>query len=221
MNHKKPAVMEYLAFLSIKNGTYLAEIYQALVVARAKQKTKCRNLTVEYRGSVKNEAIFLITQGTAVVAQFRMGEELLQRKDICFENWMDTDKIRRQLNRRMPKESVMVQDMRHGMKRVNLQAQILETPTASIVQTRYGNSARLTNALVADETGKIKLCLWNEQADLLNVGDIVQIRDAAVSTFRGERQLRLGKNGTITVMKKDLGGIKQDLEAPEKNLIYA
>jgi replication factor A1 len=221
MNHKKPAVIEFLAFLSVKNGIYLSEIYQALVVARAKQKTKCRNLTLEYRGSVKNEAIFLITNGTAVVAQFRMGEELLQRKDICFENWMDTDKIRKQLNRRMTKESVMVQDMRDGMKRVNLQVQILETPPASTVQTLYGNSSRLTNVLVADETGKIKLCLWNEQADFVNVGDTVQIRDAAVSTFKGERQLRLGRKGTITIIQKDLGRIKQDLEVTEKNSIYA
>ncbi len=208
MHHKKPAVIEFLAFLSIKKGKYLSEIYDALVLARAKKKTQCRNLTVEYRGTVKKEAIFLITQGTAVVAQFRMGEELLKRKDICFETWMDTDKIRRQLNRQTSKEPIMVQNMRHGMKRVNFQAQIIETPTASIVQTRYGNSAKLTNALVADETGKIKICLWNEQADLLNVGDTVQIKDAAVCTFKGERQLRLGKKGTITVVQNGLGAIK-------------
>ena len=202
LNHKKPAVMEYLAFLSIKNGMYLSEIYQALVVAREKQKTTCKDLTVEYRGSVKREAIFLITKGPTMIGQFRVAEELLRKTDICFESWLDTDKIRKQLNRRTPKMAVMVQDMRHGMKKVNLEAKVIETPEASIVQTRYGNSAKLTNAMVADETGKIKLCLWNEQADQIAVGDTVQIKDASVATFKGERQLRLGKNGTITVMPK-------------------
>ncbi len=221
MNHKKPAIMEYLAFLSIKNRIYLAEIYQALVVARAKQKALCQDLTVEYRGSVKNEAIFLITKGKSVIAQFRVGEELLLRKDICFESWMNTDKVRKQLNSRSPKGAVMVQDMRHGMKKVNLEAQVLETPTPSIVQTRYGNSAKLTNAWVGDETGKIKLCLWNEQADLVNVGDTIQIKDASVSTFKGERQLRLGKNGTIIILQKPTQKIKQIPEAADKNSILA
>lgn len=195
--------MEYLAFLSVKQGVYLSELYQALVVAREKGKTTCQNLVLEYRGRVKDEAIFLITKDSNVVVQFRIAEDLLLRKDICFENWMDTDKIRRQMNRQntSPKSSVLVQDLRHGMKKVNLEAKVLETPMPSTVQTRYGNSAKVTNAWIADETGKIKLCLWNEQVDFVNVGDTVQTKNASVSTFKGERQLRLGKTGTVIVLE--------------------
>ena len=202
MNQKKPTIMEHLAFLSVKQGIYLAELYQAMVEAREKGKVKCQHLLVEYRCSVKDEAIFLITKDTKVVLQFRVAEELLLRKDICFENWMDTDKVRKQMNRQSisPKLSVLVQDLRHGMKKINIEAKVLEIPTPATVQTRYGNSARVTNAWVADETGRIKLCLWNEQADLVNVGDTVQIKNASVSTFKGERQLRLGKKGTVNVL---------------------
>ncbi len=195
--------MEHLAFLSVKQGVYLAELYQAMVAAREKGKVKCQNLLIEYRCSVKKEAIFLITKDTKVVLQFRVAEGLLLRKDICFENWMDTDKVRKQMNRQSisPKLSVLVQDLRHGMKKINIEAKVLEIPTPATVQTRYGNSARVTNAWIADETGKIKLCLWNEQADLVNVGDTVQIKNASVSTFKGERQLRLGKKGTLNVLQ--------------------
>ncbi len=195
--------MEHLAFLSVKQGIYLAELYQAMVSAREKGKVKCQNLLVEYRCSVKDEAIFLITKDGKVVLQFRVAEELLLRKDICFENWMDTDKVRKQMNRQSisPKLSVLVQDLRHGMKKINIEAKVLEIPTPATVQTRYGNSARVTNAWVADETGRIKLCLWNEQSDLVNVGDTVQIKNASVSTFKGERQLRLGKKGTVSVLQ--------------------
>ncbi len=194
--------MEHLAFLSVRQGIYLAELYQAMVEAREKGKVKCQHLLVEYRCSLKDEAIFLITKDSKVVLQFRVAEELLLRKDICFENWMDTDKVRKQMNRQSisPKLSVLVQDLRHGMKKINIEAKVLEIPTPATVQTRYGNSARVTNAWVADETGRIKLCLWNEQADLVNVGDTVQIKNASVSTFKGERQLRLGKKGTVSVL---------------------
>jgi len=206
LNQKKPTIMEHLAFLSVKQGIYLAELYQAMVTAREKGKVKCQNLLVEYRCSVKDEAIFLITKDGKVVLQFRVAEELLLRKDICFENWMDTDKVRKQMNRQSisPKLSVLVQDLRHGMKKINIEAKVLEIPTPATVQTRYGNSARVTNAWVADETGRIKLCLWNEQSDLVNVGDTVQIKNASVSTFKGERQLRLGKKGTVSVLQSIL-----------------
>ncbi len=194
--------MEHLAFLSVKQGVYLAELYDAMVAAREKGKIKCQNLMVEYRCSVKDEAIFLITKDSKVVLQFKVAEELLLRKDISFEHWMDTDKVRKQMSRQSisPKVSVLVQDLRHGMKKVNLEAKVLEIPTPATVQTRYGNSAKVTNAWIEDETGKVKLCLWNEQAELFNVGDTVQIKNASVSTFKGERQLRLGKNGTATVL---------------------
>ncbi|MGA2385986.1 MAG: hypothetical protein ABSG33_05600 [Candidatus Bathyarchaeia archaeon] len=204
MNRKKSTIMDQLAFLSIKQGIYPAELHQAMLVAREKGKTTCQNLTVEYRGSLKDEAIFLITKETKVIVQFRVEEELL-RKNISFENWVYTDEIRKQMNRQVaPKLSMMVQDLRHGMKKVNLEAKVLETAKPSVVQTRYGNSARVTNAWIADKTGKIKLCLWNEQADLLTVGDTVQIKGASVSTFKGERQLRLGKTAIVNVVQSPL-----------------
>jgi hypothetical protein len=212
--------MDYLAFLSVRNGVYLAEIYQALVTAHEKGRSTCQGLKIEYRGSVKNQAIFLITKDTRVVAQFRVPEELLLRKNICFENWLNTDKIRRQINRpnMTTKTPMMVQDMRHGMKKVNLEVKVLEAPLAAVVQTRYGNSATVTNAWVADETGKIKLCLWNQQADYVTVGDTIQIKNASVSTFKGERQLRLGKNGTISVLQNRMGKLP---EVATEREIYA
>ena len=115
----------------------------------------------------------------------------------------------------------MVQDLRHGMKKVTVEAEVLETPKPSLVQTRYGNSAMVTNAWIADETGKIKLCLWNEQANYINTGDIVQIKNASVTAFKGERQLRLGKTGTVSVIQSRGTRTMQDSEDIAKNTIYA
>ena len=62
------------------------------------------------------------------------------------------------------------------MKKVNLEAKVLETPTPSTVQTSYGNSAKVTNAWIEDETGKVKLCLWNEQAELFTSATPFKLR---------------------------------------------
>jgi replication factor A1 len=79
----------------------------------------------------------------------------------------------------------------------------------------------VTNAWIADETGKIKLCLWNEQANSIATGDTIQIKNASVSTFKGERQLGLGKKGTISVLQSQAAKTKQQPAPIAKNTIYA
>jgi hypothetical protein len=203
LNRKRAPIIEQLAFLSVKHCVYIAELFQALVSARETGKSVCMELTVEYRGSINNEATFLITKHNNVVIQFHVPEEFLSKKDICFENWMDSDKIRKQMSKQIltPYVSTLVQDLRHGMKRVTVEAEVLETPQSSLVHT-YGSVVMVTNAWIADETGKIKLCLWKEQSKDVAEGDTIQIKNALVCTFNGERQLRLGKTGTINVLQK-------------------
>jgi replication factor A1 len=115
----------------------------------------------------------------------------------------------------------MVQDLRHGMKKVNVEAEVLETPKPSLVRTQYGSRAMVTNAWIGDETGKVKLCLWNEQAKCITLGDTIQIKNASVTAFKGERQLCLGKTGTITVLANQAGRTKRQSEAIVENTIYA
>src|SRR3990170_5365494 len=223
LNQKSQTIIEYLAFLSAKHRISLSELFQTIVSAREQVTATYENLIVEYRGSLGKEAIFLITKDEKVVVQFRAAEELLQRKDIRFENWMDTDRIRRQISKQnpVPTHPTLVQDLRHGMKKVNVEAKVLETLEPQLVHTQYGNSATVTNAWIADETGKIKLCLWNEQASAVNVGDIIQIKNALVATFKGERQLRLGKTGTVSVLQNRAANPKQQPNAITKNTICA
>ena len=223
MNQKKPSIIEHLAFISVKHSVYVGELFQALVTAREQGTAICENLTIKYRGRIGKDEIFLITKDGKVVVQFRIALEFLLTKDIRFESWMNTDKIHKQIVKQDcgPRISTMIQDLRHGMKKVTVEAEVLEAPKSSLVQTRYGNSALVTNALIADETGKIKLCLWNEQANYVNVGDTIQIKNASVSAFRGERQLRLGKIGTISVLHSRATSTKQQAEASAKNAIYA
>jgi replication factor A1 len=84
------------------------------------------------------------------------------------------------------------------MKQVNLKARVVEIAKPTLVFTRFGNHASVAKALIADETGTIQLCLWNEQIDLISIGDTIQVENARTSTFRGERQLSIGKKGTLS-----------------------
>jgi ssDNA-binding replication factor A large subunit len=46
--------------------------------------------------------------------------------------------------------------------------------------------------------------LWNEQINFISVGDTIQIENAQASKFRGERQLRIGKKGTLSNVEDSL-----------------
>jgi replication factor A1 len=215
LRQKKSTLGEHLALLSVKYSMYPNEVFQALISARKNDKAVCGDLTVEYRGKVKNRTIFLITKDNHVVAQFRVDDEFLLRKDNPFESWMSTDKIRKKMAKQNT-ESIYTQinDLRAGMKRVNVKAAVLEMPKPAQVHTQFGNTVMVVNAVVRDETGKIRLCLWEGQIGSIGMGDNIELKNAQVCVFRGEKQLRLGKNGALTVLQSAAQHVKPQLATP-------
>ena len=93
-----------------------------------------------------------------------------------------------------------IKDLRNGMKRVTVEANIVEKGEPREVRSRYKDETYMVaDAVVADETGSIKLTLWNEQIDQVEVGNKIRIENGYVTSFRGEIQLNVGKFGTMTV----------------------
>lgn len=87
------------------------------------------------------------------------------------------------------------------MKRVDVEAQVTEKGNPREVMSRYKDETyRVADAVVADETGSIKLTLWNEQIDQVNVNDKIKIENGYVTSFKGEIQLNAGKYGKLTVL---------------------
>ena len=114
-------------------------------------------------------------------------------------NFMKNDRIRRYTAKKArTATATSIKDLRTGMSHVSLKVKILELAEPKHVVTRYGNPASVAKVLIADETGTIKLCLWNGQIADVSAGDTVQIENAQVFTFRGERQMSLGKTGTLS-----------------------
>jgi replication factor A1 len=202
---------EYLAYLSIKYEVDPDKLFYALVSAGEKQKSRCGKLSIECRSKTQDRVIFLILKGSRVVAQFPVFREFLLRSN-PIKDFMKTDMIRRHLDKKNKgSHSLPIKDLRTGMSHINLKAKVLEIPRPKLVFTRFGNYASVANALIADETGTIKLCLWNEQINFISAGDTIQIENARASSFRGERQLRIGKKGTLNNVQDSVHQLKEAL----------
>ena len=90
-------------------------------------------------------------------------------------------------------------ELRPGMKRVEIAAKVLNISETREVTTRAGEQSRVATADVSDDSGTVKLTLWNEQIDQVKVNDNVKIENGYVTSFRGETQLNVGRYGTLTV----------------------
>ena len=194
----KVSIGEYLACLSVKYEVEPDKLFGALVLAEENRESTCGDLSIIRRSKLQDRTVLLITNGPKVIAQFPVSKEFLSERSNPIEISKRTDMLRVHLRQKNKEpHSFRVGDLKPGMKRVNLKAKVLEIAKPTLVFTKYGNYAKVANALVADETGTIKLCLWNEQITSISVKDTVQIENANVSMFRGERQLRIGKHGTL------------------------
>ncbi len=186
----------------MKHNVDADELFQALLSAGETGQAKCDHLSVECRGKKNGKVIFLVTDGSEVVAQLPVSEQFLSREGNPIMNHMSSGLALEYSNRQVDSDRLWsIQDLRVGMKRVNLKAEVLKVSKPRHLVTRYGNNACLAKALVTDGTGEIKICLWNETVDAVSEGDMVQVGNARVTAFRGEKQLSLGKTGTLEVIE--------------------
>jgi len=197
----KISIAEYLYFLSVKYDVGFDRLFKGLVQARENHKVSCGKLLIQCRERAREHDVFLITRGYQVVTQFYAPKYFLDQPNKVEEPPFDGHLFRRVSESDAHESPRHIRDLKCGMKRVSLRARVLDVPKAVLVFTRFGEYARVSNALIADETGAIKLCLWNEKINAVSVDSVVQVENASVTKFRGENQLRLGKNARLNVIK--------------------
>lgn len=87
------------------------------------------------------------------------------------------------------------------MRRVDLDARVVDISEPREVTTRFGDISRVATVTIADESGTIKMSLWNENIEKVAVNDNVHVENGYVTTFRGESQLNVGRYGKLTVLR--------------------
>ena len=92
-----------------------------------------------------------------------------------------------------------VNELSSASRRVEIRLRILSLEPVREVQTRYGK-ARVTTALAGDETGTIRLSLWNDDIDRVDENTIVEVQNGFVKTFRGEMELSAGRYGELVLV---------------------
>jgi len=193
--------LEYLALISMKYGIDSNDFFNSFIEACERQESTCESLLIECRKKTRDNAVFLITKGVKVVAQFPIPKHILKETNIL-KNFAPTKTSMKKIPDRVKIEHPQIRDLKLGMNRINLKAKVIEIPKPKTVFSRLGKLNTVANVKVTDETGSIQLPLWNQQIDTVAVGDTIQVENARVVTFRGELQLRVGSGGQLSVIEK-------------------
>lgn len=66
--------------------------------------------------------------------------------------------------------------------------------------TKFGMVGKVCNCTGKDDSGEIKITLWNDQVDQVQEGNTIQITNGYVSEYKGELQLSTGKFGKLELV---------------------
>jgi replication factor A1 len=192
------SILSSIAQIAANHNLDSRLLLDAFTEAWAHGESQYEKLKVECRKVDHDFATFLITCNDKVVWQFPIGIEIFKGPEL-FKSYFPT--VSNPIRREGDSSQKHISDLRANMRGIAVKAKIVEVPLRQLVNTRYGLGAYVSNVLLADETGTIRLGLWNSQIDGVAVGDAVKIEKAKVATFYGMLQLRIGRSGTISVDK--------------------
>jgi len=93
-------------------------------------------------------------------------------------------------------------EIRPNQGSINVEAVVTEMEPPREIN-KFGNSLKVANAVVQDDSGKMRLTLWNAEIEKVKVGDKIKITNGYAKEFKGEIQLTAGKFGKIEVIGQE------------------
>jgi len=101
-----------------------------------------------------------------------------------------------------------INDIRAGMNGLNVLGKVLDLGKVRTFSRKDGTSGKVTNITIGDDTGKIRVTLWDAKAENpgVKVGDIAEIMNAYAreNTFSNSTELQLGSGGGIAKSSADV-----------------
>ena len=97
-------------------------------------------------------------------------------------------------------EGSTVESLSLGQSDVNLRGVVLDTGTVRTFSRDDGSEGRVSNLTLGDETGRVRVTMWDERADRaeeLEPGATVEVVDGYVREREGSLELHVGSRGAI------------------------
>ncbi len=113
-----------------------------------------------------------------------------------------------------------VEELSLGRSDVTLAGRVLATESVRTFSRDDGSEGQVSNLVLGDETGRVRVTLWDEQAELaerFSPGESVEVVDGYVRDRDGDLELHVGNRGTIERIDEDVAYVPEatDIESVE------
>lgn len=102
---------------------------------------------------------------------------------------------------------IKIADIKNGMVGINTVGKLLDPGATRIFTRRNGEEGQVRNAVIGDETGKIRVTLWGEASILVddfNVGDSIEVINSYAKENDYTETVELQASAQTTIVKADI-----------------
>ncbi len=97
-----------------------------------------------------------------------------------------------------PEAMSKIGSIHNGQQRIIIEGHVdLITDTRTVMSRKTREELKVADATLTDDTGSIKLVLWNAQIQQVKVNSNIRLDEGYVKEYRDELQLSVGKWGSI------------------------
>ena len=113
---------------------------------------------------------------------------------------------------------MQVKDLKPKQGNVDIVIDVVDVESPREFQ-KFGKPGKVANAIAKDETGDIKLTLWNDDIEKVKAGDKVHLTNGYVNEWQGEMQLTTGRMGKLEVVGKADADLNKESDSKIKTNI--
>ncbi|NVM01000.1 MAG: single-stranded DNA-binding protein [Candidatus Helarchaeota archaeon] len=95
-------------------------------------------------------------------------------------------------------EFIIVDELKPGLRGINIKVRCnSKNEEREVISRKTGETFKVTEALVGDETASILLTLWNDDIDKVEIDKNLKLINVYTTVFKGSLRLNIGKYGSF------------------------
>jgi hypothetical protein len=194
----------YLLQLARKHNLTPCIFHDSLISAMRRGKARSGDLLIEIRSRGEDSSTYMFSVKGQQFSQAKIRNEsvkMLKRLPDEFSSFFKVDERRSTSGALDPSKNV-IGNMRFGLRDLSFKARVVKKSEVRAVTSKDGTPLLVCSVTLSDGTGEIPLAVWNGQISAISEGDLVQVQNARVRSYRGKIQLSLSrKTGDLIVLK--------------------
>ena len=193
----------YLLGLARKHELKPEILHDSLLAARKRGKVRCGEIEIEVRAHDERSTTYMFSVNGKTLAQANIqGDSITKLKRLPeeYSNFLGMREETADSN--TVEVASQIGGFKFGLRGLSFKARVVKKSDVRAVTSRDGTPLLVCDVTLSDGTGEIPLAVWNNQISTISEGDLVQIENAIVRSYRGKIQLALRrKMGALTVLK--------------------